>query len=94
MFNCVVCGNNIAESKRIFECLDWCPDCIGKDGRLLSRESRKDNFNPSLRLPNMPEPLKVYQSQRERYFTSRPPYYHIYRNQVPENIKQKIRKEK
>jgi hypothetical protein len=90
MFQCVVCGKSVWNSDRIFENLDWCPDCIRKDGNILARESK--NINPSSRLPNMPEPFKRYQSQRERYFTIRPPYYHIYHNQVPQNIKDKILK--
>lgn len=85
MFQCVVCGNCIAEKNRIFEGLDWCPDCIRKDGIILARESK--NINPSSRLPIMPE-----QSQRDRYFTTRPPYYALYKNQVPDEIKRKIMK--
>jgi hypothetical protein len=88
MFQCVVCENYIAEKNRIFEGLDWCPDCIRKDGNILARESK--NINPSSRLPMMPEPLKRYQSQRERYFVNRPPYYASYKNQVPDEIKRKI----
>lgn len=90
MFQCVVCGNYVAEQNRIFDSLDWCQDCIRKDGNILARESK--NINPSSRLPNMPEPLRRYQSERERYFVTRPPYYATYKNQVPLNIKRQIMK--
>ena len=62
MFQCVICGMQTKESERIFENLDWCQDCIRKDGDILARESK--NFNPSSRLPNMPEPLDI--SLREK----------------------------
>jgi hypothetical protein len=90
LFECVVCGNYVAEAKRIFEDLDWCQSCIRKDGDILARESK--NINPSSRLPNMPEPFKRYQNMRYKYFVSRPPYYATYKNQVPQNIKNKIMK--
>lgn len=90
MFVCVICGKAVKECDRIFEGLDWCQDCIRKDGNILARESK--NINPSSRLPNMPEPLQRYQSQRARYFVTRPPYYATYKNQVPDAIKRKIMK--
>lgn len=90
MFSCIVCGNKVKEKDRIFENLDWCPDCIRKDGIILARESK--NINPSSRLPNMPTPLKRYQSQRAKYFSPRLPYYAMFGNIVPDKIKQKIMK--
>jgi len=92
MFQCVVCGNYVGENHRIFMGLNWCPLCISKDGRILARESL--NINPSSRLPNQSYPLKRYQTQREKYLVDRPPYYAIYKNKVPEDIKEQIIKEK
>lgn len=87
MFQCVVCKNNVAEKNRIFEGLDWCPSCISKDGKILTRESKNI---PSSMLPNMPPPLARYESQKAKFFVTRPPYYAIYKNQVPDAIKRKI----
>lgn len=88
MFVCVICGKAVKEYDRMFEGLDWCSDCIRKDGNILARENK--NINPSSRLPNMPEPLRHYQSQRKKYFVTRLPYYVQYKNHVPHTIKRKI----
>ena len=90
MFKCVVCEKKIAEKNRIFESLDWCPDCLKKDGNILARESK--NINPSL-VPDMPEPFKRYQSQRARYFVHRLPYYAQYENEENTELRLKISRE-
>jgi len=36
-FKCVVCGAEVEEIDRCYEKLDWCNECLEKDGKLVPR---------------------------------------------------------
>lgn len=80
MYKCVICGRQVQEKDRCFENLDWCLKCLDKDNKILAREGRgNDIIHPIF--GTVPSYL-------------RPPYYAMFGNNVPLQVKQKILKEK